>query len=331
MAELRYSSSRGGAPAVTLSEAIRAGSGARRRTVRARRGCPKSMSARSPARAAARHRAKCARPDSSRAIGWSPCSARSRRAALRFSGADHRRSRNVRIRCSCSSSFTARPRPSRISARAFSPRRSSACRSPSEPPMTILVATSGDTGGAVAAAFHRRPWVRVVILYPKGLVSDAPGATAHLLGRERARPAHRRHIRRLPASGEGGLRRSPTCARGIISAPRTASTSAVCCRRWSITWPRASRSSGARARAPATSFRRAISATPSPPCGPARIGFPIGRIVLAHNANRTVPDFLRDGEWRPRPSIHDARLGDGRRQSQQHGARARALSDFRRR
>ena len=38
-------------------------------------------------------------------------------------------------------------------------------------PLTILVATSGDTGGAVAAAFHLRPWVRVVILYPKGLVS----------------------------------------------------------------------------------------------------------------------------------------------------------------
>ena len=38
-------------------------------------------------------------------------------------------------------------------------------------PLTILVATSGDTGGAVAAAFHLRPWARVVILYPKGLVS----------------------------------------------------------------------------------------------------------------------------------------------------------------
>src|SRR5882724_1802116 len=38
-------------------------------------------------------------------------------------------------------------------------------------PLTILVATSGDTGGAVAPAFHRRPSVRVVILYPAGLVS----------------------------------------------------------------------------------------------------------------------------------------------------------------
>jgi threonine synthase len=33
------------------------------------------------------------------------------------------------------------------------------------------------------------------------------------------------------------------------------------------------------------------------------LGFPIGRIILAHNANRTVPDFLRDGEWRPRASV----------------------------
>jgi threonine synthase len=33
------------------------------------------------------------------------------------------------------------------------------------------------------------------------------------------------------------------------------------------------------------------------------LGFPIERIVLAHNANRTVPDFLETGDWRPRPSV----------------------------
>jgi threonine synthase len=33
------------------------------------------------------------------------------------------------------------------------------------------------------------------------------------------------------------------------------------------------------------------------------LGFPVGRIILAHNANRTVPDFLASGEWLPRPSI----------------------------
>jgi len=39
-------------------------------------------------------------------------------------------------------------------------------------PLTILVATSGDTGAAVAAAFWKKPNVEVVVLYPKGKVSD---------------------------------------------------------------------------------------------------------------------------------------------------------------
>ncbi|HEY6353109.1 MAG TPA: pyridoxal-phosphate dependent enzyme, partial [Burkholderiaceae bacterium] len=34
-----------------------------------------------------------------------------------------------------------------------------------------------------------------------------------------------------------------------------------------------------------------------------QVGLPIGEVVLAHNANRTVPDFLASGEWRPRPSV----------------------------
>jgi len=37
--------------------------------------------------------------------------------------------------------------------------------------LTILVATSGDTGGAVAAGFHHTPGIEVVVLYPKGKVS----------------------------------------------------------------------------------------------------------------------------------------------------------------
>jgi len=45
--------------------------------------------------------------------------------------------------------------------------------------LTILVATSGDTGAAVGAAFHQRPGVRVVILYPDGKVSPRQ---AHQLG-----------------------------------------------------------------------------------------------------------------------------------------------------
>ncbi|MFU8832663.1 MAG: pyridoxal-phosphate dependent enzyme [Wenzhouxiangella sp.] len=52
-------------------------------------------------------------------------------------------------------------------------------RDRNDPIQTVLVATSGDTGGAVAAAFHRRPGFRVVILYPDGKVS---ARQAHQLG-----------------------------------------------------------------------------------------------------------------------------------------------------
>ena len=38
-------------------------------------------------------------------------------------------------------------------------------------------------------------------------------------------------------------------------------------------------------------------------CGRAPWAFRIARIILAHNINRTVPDFLATGEWQPRPSI----------------------------
>jgi threonine synthase len=33
------------------------------------------------------------------------------------------------------------------------------------------------------------------------------------------------------------------------------------------------------------------------------VGMPIGEILLATNANPTVTEFLRSGEWQPRPSI----------------------------
>lgn len=37
--------------------------------------------------------------------------------------------------------------------------------------LVILVATSGDTGGAVAAGFYKTPGIKVVVLYPSGKVS----------------------------------------------------------------------------------------------------------------------------------------------------------------
>jgi threonine synthase len=175
-------------------------------------------------------------------------------------------------------------------------------QSPSEPPMTILVATSGDTGGAVAAAFHRRPWVRVVILYPKGLVSDRQEQQLTCWGD---------NVRALRVAGtfddcqrlvkeafvDAGLRAQHhfSSANSINVGrllPQMAyyAASSLEVRRRTDRSPSYVIPAGNLGNAFAAMWARAL-------------GFPVGRIVLAHNANRTVPDFLRDGEWRPRPSI----------------------------
>ena len=49
-------------------------------------------------------------------------------------------------------------------------------------PLTILVATSGDTGSAVAQAFYGVPDTQVVVLYPAGQVSDVQEAQMASLG-----------------------------------------------------------------------------------------------------------------------------------------------------
>jgi len=49
-------------------------------------------------------------------------------------------------------------------------------------PLTVLVATSGDTGGAVAHAFFGVPSTRVVVLYPEGQVSEVQEAQFTTLG-----------------------------------------------------------------------------------------------------------------------------------------------------
>jgi threonine synthase len=49
-------------------------------------------------------------------------------------------------------------------------------------PLTILVATSGDTGSAVACAFHNVPGIRIVVMYPEGQVSAVQEAQFTTLG-----------------------------------------------------------------------------------------------------------------------------------------------------
>ncbi|HEU4590300.1 MAG TPA: threonine synthase [Steroidobacteraceae bacterium] len=169
-------------------------------------------------------------------------------------------------------------------------------------PLNILVATSGDTGGAVAAAFHRRPGVVVSVLFPRGQVSPTQerqltcwGDNVHSFRVSGSFDDCQRLVKEafvdpgLKARFELSSANSINLGRLLPQAVYYAATSLAVYRRHGVA-PNFIIPSGNLGNSVACVWAR-------------RIGLPIGSIVLAHNANRTVPDFLKSGDWRPRPSV----------------------------
>lgn len=168
--------------------------------------------------------------------------------------------------------------------------------------LTILVATSGDTGGAVAAAFHGRPGIEVVVLFPRGLVSPRQELQLTCWGG---------NVRSLSVAGTfDDCQRlvKAAFADGRLSAARELSSAN------SINIGRLLPQACYYVHASLEGFRRTGKPVnfivPSGNLGNVlacvwarRVGLPIGELVLAFNSNRTVPDFLASGDWQPRPSI----------------------------
>ncbi len=168
--------------------------------------------------------------------------------------------------------------------------------------LTILVATSGDTGGAVAAAFFDRPWVDVVVLYPRGLVSPR---------QEKQLACWGRNVRTLAVAGT-----FDDCQRMVKEAfvdpalsrdLRLSSANSINVGRLlpqMVYYARASLAlHAADGRAPNFIIPTGNLGNALACIWAREIGLPIGDIVLASNANLTVPEFLRTGEWHPRPSV----------------------------
>ena len=175
-------------------------------------------------------------------------------------------------------------------------------RKPGTRPLTILVATSGDTGGAVAAAFHRRPGIEVGVLFPKGLVTPTQERQLTCWGDNVKSFAVRgtfddcqRMVKQafldpqLRGQTELSSANSINLGRLLPQAVYYAATSLA-------VW----REHGEPASfvIPGGNLGNAVACIWA-----RRVGLPIGEIVLAHNANRTVPDYLDSGDWRPRPSV----------------------------
>lgn len=169
-------------------------------------------------------------------------------------------------------------------------------------PLQILVATSGDTGGAVAAAFHERPGIQVTVLFPKGLVSPTQEHQLTCWGSNVRSFAVRGTFddcQRIVKEAflDPGLReRFDLSSANSINLGRLLPQSVYFAATSLAIWRK--------------HRERASFVVPSGNLGHSvacmwaqRLGFPIGDVVLAHNANRAVPDYLESGQWRPRRSI----------------------------
>ena len=169
-------------------------------------------------------------------------------------------------------------------------------------PLTILVATSGDTGGAVAAAFSGREGVRVAVLFPEGRVSE-------------------RQRRQLTGWGGNVLSLSvrgsfDDCqalvkqAMGDVRLRRRCRFSSANSINVGRLLPQCTYYAHAALAQFGETGRRPGFVIPTGNLGNGlacilarRMGLPIGDIVLATNANRLIPDWLAGADWAPRSSL----------------------------
>ncbi len=167
-------------------------------------------------------------------------------------------------------------------------------------PLTVLVATSGDTGSAVAHGFLGVSGIRVVILYPSKRISEAQEKQFTTLGE---------NITALEVSGT-----FDDCQRLVKQAfsdaelnKRAFLTSANSINVGRLL-PQMFYHVAAYRQLPVASIPLIVS-VPSGNFGnltagifAKRIGLPVARFVASTNANDVVPEYLRTGEFHPRPA-----------------------------
>ena len=175
-------------------------------------------------------------------------------------------------------------------------------RGHSATPLTILVATSGDTGAAVGAAFHHQPGIKVVILYPDGRVSPRQ---AHQLGcfgdnvqalRVQGRFDDCQRMVKAALNDTALQAQSPLSSANSISLGRLLPQMSYYAHAALIHWHK--HGSLLNLVVPTGNLGNALAAV-----WVRAIGLPIGQIRLACNANTTLPDFFTGHDYAPREAV----------------------------
>ena len=190
-------------------------------------------------------------------------------------------------------------------------------------PLTVLVATSGDTGSAVAHAFHRVPHTRVVILYPDGRISPTQEAQLTMFNGERANVRAYAvagsfddcHRLTREAFGDPELRtRMRLTSANSVNIGRLLPQAIYYFHAVAQLGGRAHRSAptGAAPHVPVNGGAGAnvVFSTPSGNFGnltaglmAKRAGLPVAQFVAATNVNDVVPAYLASGRYEPRASV----------------------------
>jgi len=167
--------------------------------------------------------------------------------------------------------------------------------------LTVLVATSGDTGSAVAHGFWGVPGIRVVILYPSKRISQAQEKQFTTLGE---------NIQALEVSGTfDDCQRLVKQAFADEALNKKASLTSANSINIGRLLPQMFYHVAAYRQLPVASTPLVV-AVPSGNFGnltaglfAKRIGLPVAKFVAATNANDAVPQYLASGNYEPRPAI----------------------------
>ncbi len=167
-------------------------------------------------------------------------------------------------------------------------------------PLTVLVATSGDTGSAVAHGFRGVPGIRVVILYPSKRISEAQEKQFTTLGE---------NITALEVAGtfddcqrlaKQAFSDSALNQRAFLTSANSINIARLL--------PQMFYHVAAYRQLPVASVPLIVS-VPSGNFGnltaglfARRIGLPVAKFVASTNENDVVPEYLRTGEFHPRPA-----------------------------
>lgn len=167
--------------------------------------------------------------------------------------------------------------------------------------VTVLVATSGDTGGAVANGFYEVEGVDVVILYPSGKVSDIQEKQLTTLGK---------NITAIEVEGTFDdcqtMVKRAFLDKDLTEKRTLTSANSINVARWLpqmlyyfLAYKKLR-----------SSNKKLVFSVPSGNFGnicagmmAQRLGLPVHHFITGTNANDIVPHYLKTGEYEPKPSV----------------------------